>query len=108
VGSSADPVLEISLLEEATGVAFIGTIDLSTEPDARAAVEPLLQPGASITVDLRKVVFMDSTGLNLLIRALDVIGDEGRLTLRVSSGIVWKVLDVAGLTERPNVVLLPD
>jgi anti-anti-sigma factor len=101
-------VLEISPLGEATGVALTGTLDLSTEPEARAAVEPLLRPGGSITIDLRKMVFMDSTGLNLLIRALDVIGDDGRLTLRVSPGIVRKVLEVAGLADRPNVVVLPD
>jgi anti-anti-sigma factor len=100
-------VLEIAPLEDATGVRFIGTLDLSTEPDARAAMEPLLRPGASITIDLREVVFMDSTGLNLLIRALEVIAD-GRLTLRVSGGIVRKVLEVSGLAERPNVAVLPD
>jgi anti-anti-sigma factor len=101
-------VLEISPLEDPTGVAFIGTLDLATEPEARAAVEPLLQPGASITLDLRRLLFMDSTGLNLLIRALDVIGDDGRLTLRAGAGIVRKVLEVSGLTRRPNVVVLLD
>jgi anti-anti-sigma factor len=103
-----DPVLEISPLRDATGVALIGTLDLSTETEARAAVEPLLRPGGSITIDLRKMVFMDSTGLNLLIQALDVIGDDGRLTLRVSPGIVRKVLEVSGLADRPNVLVLPD
>jgi anti-anti-sigma factor len=101
-------VLEISPLEEGTGVAFNGSLDLATEPDARAAVERLLQPGASVTIDLRRLIFMDSTGLNLLIRALDVIGDDGRLTLRVGAGIVRKVLDVSGVTGRPNVVVLSD
>ena len=89
-------------------MAFNGSLDLATEPDARAAVEPLLQPGASVTIDLRRLIFMDSTGLNLLIRALDVIGDDGRLTLRVGAGIVRKVLDVSGVTGRPNVVVLSD
>ncbi|HZB03178.1 MAG TPA: STAS domain-containing protein, partial [Actinomycetota bacterium] len=79
-------MLEISPLEEGTGVAFNGSLDLTTEPDARAAVEPLLQPGASVTIDLRRLIFMDSTGMNLLIRALGVIGDDGRLTLRVGAG----------------------
>ena len=89
-------------------MAFNGSLDLATEPDARAGVEPLLQPGASVTIDLRRLIFMDSTGLNLLIRALDVIGDDGRLTLRVGAGIVRKVLDVSGVTGRPDVVVLSD
>jgi anti-anti-sigma factor len=101
-------VLEISPLGDATGVALIGTLDLSTETEALAAVEPLLRPGASINIDLRRLVFMDSTGLNLLIRALEVIGDDGRLNLRGQSGVVRKVLDVSGLTDRPNVMVLPD
>jgi anti-anti-sigma factor len=101
-------VLEISPLGDATGVALIGTLDLSTETEALAAVEPLLRSGASINIDLRRLVFMDSTGLNLLIRALEVIGADGRLNLRGPSGVVRKVLDVSGLTDRPNVMVLPD
>ena len=100
-------MLTVLDLEDATGLALSGTLDLSTEGKARAALEPLLQPGAEVTLDLRALTFMDSTGLNLLVGALSTLGDDGRLTVRGAAGIVAKVLTVSGLTDRPNVTVLP-
>jgi anti-anti-sigma factor len=99
----AGPTLEVRPLDE--GVAFVGTLDLSTGDAAGEALDRLAVPGASFTVDLVGLTFMDSTGLNLLVRALEAVGDEGRLTIRVGPGIVAKVLGVSGLPERPNVVI---
>lgn len=99
--------LTLSNLEDATGLALSGTLDLSTEGRARAALEPLLHPGAAVTLDLGALEFMDSTGLNLIIGMLSTLGEDGCLTLRGAGGIVAKVLAVSGLTERPNVTVVP-
>jgi anti-sigma B factor antagonist len=99
--------LTVSDLENATGLALSGTLDLSTEGRARAALDPLLHPGASVTLDLRALEFMDSTGLNLIIGALSTLGEDGCLILRGVGGIVAKVLAVSGLTDRPNVKVVP-
>lgn len=93
-------------LEEGNGLEMTGTLDLSTADQARTALQPLLRPGAEITLDLGGVEFMDSTGLNLIIEALGVVGDQGRLTVRTSAGIVGKVLSVSGLTDRPNLHII--
>ncbi|HEX2025645.1 MAG TPA: STAS domain-containing protein [Actinomycetota bacterium] len=97
-----DGGLEVRRLAD-DGVAFVGTLDLSTDSAAREALEPLVLRGASLTVDLSGLAFMDSTGLNVLAWALQGIGDEGTLTLRVGPGIVSRVLGVSGLADRPNV-----
>ena len=99
--------LTISDLGNETGLALSGTLDLSTEGQARAALHPLLRPGAAIVLDLRGLEFMDSTGLNLIVEALSTVGDDGSLTLRGVAGIVGKVLAVSGLTDRPNVTVVP-
>jgi anti-anti-sigma factor len=99
--------LTVANLEDDTGLALSGTLDLWTEGNARAALGPLLHPGAAVTLDLRALEFMDSTGLNLIAEALPALGDEGQLTLRGAAGIVAKVLAISGLTERPNVVVVP-
>jgi anti-sigma B factor antagonist len=98
-------VLQIVALEDGRGLALAGTLDLSTEAQARAAVEPLVEPGAALTLDLSALVFMDSSGLNLIADALQVIGEEGRLALRVHESIIERVLDVSGLAGRPNVTI---
>jgi anti-sigma B factor antagonist len=97
--------LTVSDLENETGLALSGTLDLSTEGQARAALQPLLRPGAVIILDLRGLEFMDSTGLNLIVGALSTLGDEGSLTLRGAAGIVAKVLAVSGVPDRPNVIV---
>jgi anti-sigma B factor antagonist len=99
--------LTVSDLEDATGLELSGTLDLATEHEARAALEPHLHPGAEVTVDLRALTFMDSTGLNLIGEALATLGDDGRMTLRGATGIVRKVLAVSGLADRPNITILP-
>jgi anti-sigma B factor antagonist len=103
----AGGTLEVRPLAGGDGVAFVGTLDLSTGSAAREALEGLVRPGASFTVDLGGLTFMDSTGLNVLGQALRTIGDQGTLTIRVGPGIVSKVLGVSGLAERPNVVVEP-
>jgi anti-sigma B factor antagonist len=103
----AGGTLEVRPFADGDGVAFVGTLDMSTGPAAREALEGLVRPGASFTVDLGGLTFMDSTGLNLLGQALQALGDHGTLTIRVGPGIVSKVLGVSGLAERPNVVIEP-
>jgi anti-anti-sigma factor len=98
-----ETVLKIVALDD--GLSLAGTLDLSTEAQARRAMERLLVRGARVTFDLSRLEFMDSTGLNLLVGALQTIGDEGRLTLRVSEGITDRVLGVSGLADRPNVTV---
>lgn len=100
-------MLDLSPLDEGDGLAFAGTLDLSTADAARAKLEPMLRPGAALTFDLGRLEFMDSTGINLIVGALRILGDDGRLTLRAPSGIVGKLLSVSGLSDRPNLVVLP-
>jgi anti-anti-sigma factor len=98
-------VLEVAPLEDTVGVALRGTLDLATEEEANGAVAPLLHPGASVTLDLRDLEFMDSTGLGVVARVLTEVGQDGRMTVRFSAGIVARVLEVSGILERPNVIV---
>jgi anti-anti-sigma factor len=104
---SEETVLEIGALEHGRGLALAGTLDLSTEAEAREAMEPIVVPGAHMTLDLSRLEFMDSTGLNLMVGALRTIGREGHLTLRLSEGITERVVGVSGLADRPNVTIHP-
>jgi anti-sigma B factor antagonist len=63
------PVLDIheSVLDGRHTLRLVGEIDLSTSPRLEAAIEPIAAAGAEITLDLREVTFIDSTGLRLLL-----------------------------------------
>jgi anti-anti-sigma factor len=100
------PALQITPLGDGTGFELAGALDLATVAEARSRVEAILRPGAEVTFDLARLEFMDSTGLNLFLVVLRAVGDDGRLVLRGTRGLVRRVLKVSGLEDRPNLVLL--
>lgn len=101
----SESVLEVTPLPDGDGFALAGTLDLGTAEDARRSIEPAWRPGAEITLDLTRLEFMDSTGLNLIVETLRALGDDGRLVVRVPRGIVRRILRVSGLERRPNLTV---
>ena len=83
-------------------VVFTGELDIA---GAREAEEALRQAesdgGSALTIDLRGLTFMDSTGLRLLVAADRRAGESGR-TLRIVRGPdpIQRVLDLTGLGDR--------
>jgi anti-sigma B factor antagonist len=91
--------LRIAVGEPSTGVlvvAVAGECDLDSAPELEFALAQT--PGADVYVDLSEVSFLDSTTLNVLIRAKRRADDEGSVFALVRvSAIVGRVLEVANL-----------
>jgi len=86
-------------------VTVRGEIDLVTAPLLQEAFEGL---GSRVTVDLREVSFMDSSGLAVLIKQKERMnGDELRIV--ADSRPVLRLFEVSGLTElfEPTPDLVP-
>jgi anti-anti-sigma factor len=83
-------------------VALGGELDLGSAPQFEAAVRAAEReaPGV-IVIDLRLLDFMDSTGLNSLLRA-DLRAQEGGRRLVVVRGNeqIQRLFSVAGLDDR--------
>jgi anti-sigma B factor antagonist len=85
---------------EIDGVAVVavrGEIDLVTAPQLEAAVEQaILDHGAPrpLLVDLEECTFMDSTGLALLLRAQDRLGEDLAVVCRPASAAA-RLLELA-------------
>jgi anti-anti-sigma factor len=84
------------------GVRVSGQVDLSNAGRFREAVMTAAGGASLLTLDLQDCTYMGSEGLGVLIEAVKELGD-GRLVLRSPSGILMKVLDIAGLSKLPNV-----
>lgn len=69
VHASPDLAVDVSQLDEVTTVILDGVVDLATSPKLRAALLPLVVPGAFVALDLAGVTFVDSTGLGVLVAA---------------------------------------
>jgi anti-sigma B factor antagonist len=97
--------LDVELLHEvAEGESVLhvsGEVDMATAPAFRdAALLAIVEHGPSLTLDLSRVTFMDSTGLHVLVATYRRVGVHGgTLRLRNIPDIVRKLLRVTGLDE---------
>jgi anti-anti-sigma factor len=80
-----------------TQVVVTGEIDLATVPDVDRAIKTLQ---GRVVLDLRKVTFMDSTGLHMLLAHRQRLEDSGgRLRILANTAPVIRLLELAGLSE---------
>ncbi len=100
----ADDYFTIAL-EPASGsatsrVLLVGAFDIGAREDLRKALLELVDddPGSRITVDLRRVTFIDSEAINALIGGY-LAAERAGITFRLAGarGIVDRVLRVIGL-----------
>jgi anti-anti-sigma factor len=99
--------LNITVKEQGTVLRLIvdGEIDLSTSQDLFTALEALSEADATvIDVDLSSVWFLDSSGIEVLVRAHRLIADRAaarqspcRLRIVQPSGVAGAVLRASGV-----------
>ncbi|MGW5860802.1 STAS domain-containing protein [Streptomyces sp. NPDC055239] len=85
-------------LDDVTVLTLAGEIDLDTSVHVRQALEAVGAPGTRVVIDLRRVTFIDSSGINVFIaghRALAEAG--GRLRLAAPSESVARTLEIVGI-----------
>jgi len=102
--TSGSDLLKIELCGErdAACVAPTGEIDLSTVAAVDAQLQRLLESGArSLVLDLRRVSFMDSSGLRLILQWNESADDQG-FAFAVIQGPrpVARVFELCGVGDR--------
>jgi anti-anti-sigma factor len=101
--------ISIEEAEETARVVLEGELDIATTPRADAEIRRVEQNGARVIVlDLRKLTFMDSTGLRLLVAADARARDAGhRLAIVRGPAAVHRVLEITGLDAKLDVIADP-
>lgn len=90
-------------------LSVTGEVDVETAPSLRSELQEICQPPAvKVALDLRKVAFLDSTGLGVLVGAHNRLQDTGGAFVVVcDSPIILKVFAITGLDSvmavRPTV-----
>ena len=85
--------------EKSVRLEVSGELDLSTSPELGQALKRELDGGRTVVVDLSRVTFIDSTGLNTLVGALRLCESNGG-RLAVSPKLpaqVTRVFEISGL-----------
>ena len=77
-------------------VSLTGELDLGTIPDLEAPLFEELRTRTGVVVDLTELVFIDSSGIGLLIKASGLRSDPGAMHIAIASGS--QVERVFGLT----------
>ncbi|MFZ0042253.1 MAG: STAS domain-containing protein [Solirubrobacteraceae bacterium] len=91
-------------------IAVTGELDLASGPQLEAELDRISGPEIQLlVVDLRKLEFMDSTGLSILVRSHQRLAEEGcEMGLVRGSSQVQRLLDLTGVAERLTLVDEPD
>ena len=92
-------------LEEAS-IHVGGEVDLNTSPKLREALKSAAaQKMKTVTVHLREVTYMDSSGIATLVEMLQaMLAYQGRLVLKGMRPQVRAVFEIAHLTEVFDIV----
>jgi anti-sigma B factor antagonist len=81
-------------------VAAQGEVDVASSPALLQAVTEAIKDGRKVVVDLSAVSFLDSTGLGVLVQALNESTEAGgTLRLVVTDPNVLKVFEVTALDD---------
>ena len=83
-----------------TSVRFWGAVDLAVRVSAGEDLRAVADPSTALEVDCRDVVFMDSTGLSVLVRVIRDGTTGGRPVRFLGAGPqVRDLLEVTGVDE---------
>lgn len=89
---------EQQTVEGGVVLTLSGEIDVTTTGILADALARAAEVALVVVADLTAVTFMDSTGLNTLLRAHhDLIAQGGRLALTGAQSPVQRVLDITGV-----------
>jgi anti-anti-sigma factor len=97
---------EASDRDDGMHVQLTGELDISTAPDVESRLIEVEQRGPDrLILDLRRVNFIDSTGLSMIINADARAKKAGRqLTIVSGDGVPRRILRTVGLEDRLEVL----
>jgi anti-sigma B factor antagonist len=93
--------VERAPLAGAPGVLVRGEVDISSAPRLTAAVDDAIRESeGAFVVDLCDVSFLDSSGVNVLLRARALLGREERALLIICPpGPARRTFEIAGIAD---------
>jgi anti-sigma B factor antagonist len=98
-----DPLFEVMTFETPAGVVLrlVGELDMSTISLMQEAADTLIRDErAEITVDLREITFMDSSGLHALLALRGYAqANDANLTLVPAPDPVMLIVRIAGVED---------
>lgn len=94
--------LRVSAQEDGAVIALSGELDVATAPILSQALDPAIERGGVVTLDVRELAFMDSSGLRLLLEGARRLEGRGKIVLRSPTRPVGRLLEISGVLGRTS------
>ncbi len=101
-------LLQVERVEDPRGFRLVGELDASNVGVLSDALTRELDKGGDLTLDLAGLAFMDSSGIQALIRAAQQLSGQGRLILRSPGDLVRRILSLIPMDKLANVEVIDD
>jgi anti-sigma B factor antagonist len=91
-----------------------GELDLCSVPALTKMLESPTKHGGTVGLELAELTYMDSSGLHVILNAVDLLGERGRVVLFNPSPMVRRLLEICDLdgmiqvSDHPSCGALPD
>jgi anti-anti-sigma factor len=100
---SAKP-FKVTPVDSVRAVHLEGELDLASAPRLSEVLLDAASFGGPVVVDATGLSFMDSTGINVLLKAAGVVARQGWCVyLHIDDGAVEKVLTLTGVDRLPHI-----
>lgn len=96
-------MFDIKKVEEPRGFRLAGELDIAAEAAVTRALATETGREGDLTLDLSALTFIDSVGIQALIKAAEDLQERGRLILLAPGKTVRKVFELMRLETVPNV-----
>jgi anti-anti-sigma factor len=94
----------VSALFQSRGLQIGGDLDVASAERLKPPLAEAVRAGGPIFVDMRKLTFMDTTGIHAWLGVAEALEPNGWcLTLHAPTGSVRKLMEICGLDRVDNV-----
>ena len=80
-------------------IALEGRLDTLTAPDFEKKLEPALEGVEKLVFDFGKLEYISSAGLRVLLTAMQIMEDQGEMTVKNVCPEVMDVFEVTGFVD---------
>jgi anti-sigma B factor antagonist len=101
-------LLDIEKTETPRGFRLVGELDASNVTSLSEAIQPEIERGGDLTLDLAGLAFMDSTGIQVLVRTAQGLEGRGNLILLSPGNLVRRILELIPVQKLDNVQIVDE
>ena len=96
-------LLSVERTDEPRGFRLVGELDASNVGMLGDALQREVAMGGDLTLDLGGLAFMDSSGIQVLIKTAQDLSGQGRLILQSPGDLVRRILALIPMEKLENV-----